>query len=553
MVSNVIDIKALLPGSGKTVTITKLFKRTNLPNSVLLSNANKSVQNCKDLLLSMALTDKEKDQISATTKTMRLFKHNFISIEDHYFTVESKNHFPKNGAYNIFIDEASMISKAEMMDLVNHFPIQNLILDGDSLQFDPIAEEWAAVDSSNKVIVTDEGKELTWEDKGETWSIKDLRTEKYHQVLLNKQMRAVDEDLKVMIEHIKQGKILEALLIDAPSPKYECENLPTDWHVAYTKKRCSQINQMYANDIPYDKQRIIITEQDSKNNIWKSEIYNRQDNAIQKAIRNNIASEKPVSEEEWYKYHTQLAYAVNSHKMQGTTIKEGDIFIHLDDLISSLRNVVDKDGNHLSNQEVAKTLQKHLYVAVSRATSIDQINIWGLPEVLNEEKRKLYGIEDPNVKYRKSVTVVEKCYELIKHGYDFLEETNPKRFEEISSECNEFMDLVSLCEPMIDDTILPEAVQFAADDDKLMDYLTSLIDTRDIPREEWDNYQEWLKAFNTDERRAKIIESNKARKGHKYKYTDEYLLTFKTKKDLIQVTRNQKIINRWKELHSADQ
>ena len=545
MISNVIDIKALLPGSGKTVTITKLFKRTNLPNSVLLSNANKSVQNCKDLLLSMALTDREKDQILASTKTMRLFKHNYVNIGNHYFTVESKNHFPKNGAYNIFIDEASMISKAEMRDLVDHFPIQNLILDGDSLQFDPIAEEWAAVDSSNEVIVTNEGKELTWKDKGETWSIRDLGAEKYHQVLLNKQMRAVDEDLKIMIEHIKQGRVLEALLIDAPEPKYECENLPTDWYIAYTKKRCAHLNQMYANDIPYDKQRIIITEQDSKNNIWKSEIYSRQDNAIQKAIRNNIASENPVSEEDWFRYHTQLAYAVNSHKMQGTTIKEGDIFIHLDDLISSLRNVVDKDGNHLSDKEVAKTLQKHLYVAVSRATSIDQINIWGLPEVLNEEKRKLYNIKDSNTKYRKSVTIVERFRNLLQHNYDFLEETDPSRFEELKAECDEFADLVDLCEPMVDDTILPEAAQFAADDDRLMDYLVSLIDTRDIPREEWDNYQEWLKAFNTDERRAKI---SKARKAANKKYTDEYLLTFETKRDLLRVTKTQKIINRWKEI-----
>ena len=32
------------------------------------------------------------------------------------------------------------------------------------------------------------------------------------------------------------------------------------------------------------------------------------------------------------------------------------------------------------------------------------------------------------------------------------------------------------------------------------------------------------------------------------KYTDEYLLTFETKRDLLRVTKNQKIINRWKEL-----
>ena len=34
----------------------------------------------------------------------------------------------------------------------------------------------------------------------------------------------------------------------------------------------------------------------------------------------------------------------------------------------------------------------------------------------------------------------------------------------------------------------------------------------------------------------------------KHKYTDEYLLTFETKRDLIKVTKNQGVINRWKEL-----
>ena len=540
MVSNVIDIKALLPGSGKTWTITKLFKAANLPNSFLLTPTNKAKQNCIGSLQGLSLSSEESEEALRSVKTLTMFKGNYIKAGEHFYTIESKNHFPKIGAYNIFIDEASMISKAEIVDLINHFPIQNLILDGDTLQFEPIGSKWAMVDSTGKVIFRNDGKELSWEDEGETWTIKDLNAESYHQVVLNKQKRASDEQLLRMIEHIKEGKVLEALIFDAPSPKKCCENLPTDWHIAYTKKRCAKINQMYEKCIPYENQRLIITENDSSNNLWKSQIYHRQDNEIQRAIRNHISSENPISAEEWYRYHTQLAYAVNSHKMQGETCSEGDIFIHLDDLINSLRNVKDEKGNPIPEKEIASTLQKHLYVAVSRATSIKQINIWGLPQVMQDGS------------YRKVTTIQDKLQNQFFGLYDFLMEKDPERYEELMNEIEDLVNLLSLCEPMVDESILPEA-KYAESGEELIEYLEGLLDTRDLVREEWDGYEEWLKAFNTDERVAKIIESNKARKGikhkqHKLKYTDEYLLTFETKKDLIQVTKNQKVINRWKEL-----
>lgn len=475
---NILEIKALLPGSGKTTTLVELFKKANLENKIIITPSNKARQVC---IQKLGLPYEE---ASKYVKTLKSFKRNYVSVllkedddSDTYVTTESKDRITVK-PYNIFVDEASMISDWEMQDLIKHFRIQNLVLDGDSLQFDPIGCKQAILDSDNTVVRNSEGNLLFTEDEGKAYNLPIN-----HQVLLNKQMRAQDEKLQNAIDLIKQGELVEAInfILDNHVP-IDCENKYTDQHIAYTNAKCDKLNQMYTNP-----RKWIVAKDDKMHNFFTSEIIEDSSRRFsileQQLMYESITnSEKKIpSFSEWKARHLKPAYAITCHKLQGSTIAEGDIFIHLDDILLGLREVKDI-------VERAKLFQRFLYVAVSRAVSINQINLYGCnkEDLLSMMKRTQGPVRNEYTDF---------CYEVI----------------------HKLIELDELTEELVDETIKSDAVQFAADDENLLSYLESCLNFK---VEEDELYLKYKKEHYGEEfskvQKGKHSKPRKAYKAHDY-------------------------------------
>lgn len=476
---NIIEIKALKAGSGKTTTLVNLFQKSSLKNKIILTPSNKARQVCIQKLVSEFSLDY--DKVSKQVMTLRSFKRNYVEIKkseneetiEDYVTIPSKNHITYE-PYNIFVDEASMISDFEMKDLVNHWRIQNLILDGDSLQFEPIASKQAIVNAQGEVEITVDGKVLYSEDSGKLY---DLPIN--HQILLNKQMRAHDEELQEVIDLIKKGEIIEAL--SKCGYTKDCENLPSDQHIAYTNRMCNKLNEMYKNPT-----RWIVDKDDKMHGFFKSEILVDSDVRFQ-ILDRDLFYENPGKKfglQDWKEIHLKPAYAITCHKLQGSTVSTGEIFIHIDDILYGLREVL-KD-----EKERAKLFQKFLYIAVSRAVSIKQVNIYGL------------GV---NIK------------DLYKLGTKQVTSNNPE-YQEACTEClEELVKMDSLVEEMVDESIQDNAVQFAADDENLESYLESVLSYEIIEDE---MYKNWKKEHYGEE--FSEAQKGKHSKPHKPHKTKEY-------------------------------
>ena len=492
---NIIEIKALKAGSGKTVTLVDLFKRAPLKNKLILTPSNKARQVCIQRL------GKEYsipyDKAVEVTKTLRSFKRNYVQVKlsseddnETYVTIDSKDHITYE-PYNLFIDEASMISDFEMQDLVKHWRIQNLILAGDCLQFEPIGGKQAILAPNGNVKITNEGEVLLSEDAGDLYNLP-----VDHQILLTKQFRAQDSDLLKVIDLIKKGEIWEALIhiINVHNP-IDCENLPTDQHIAYTNNKCEHLNQMYGNNVA----KWIVTKDDKMHGFFTSEIIENNDVRFKQlektldteAIQN--PNKKIPNLSQWKQIHLKPAYAITCHKLQGSTIENGDIFIHLDDILFGLKEVIQDE------KERAKLFQKFLYIAVSRAVSIDQINIYGLG-VSMSDLMKISGAENfRNPEFR------EKCTEYM---------------------C-ELVELDELCEEMVDPTIKEDAVRYAADDENLLKYLESILDYKVVEDEMYLKYKEqhYGKEFSEAQKgkHSNPHKPHKPHKSHKQSWTQEEL------------------------------
>lgn len=475
---NILEIKALLPGSGKTTTLVNLFKKANLDNKIIITPSNKARQVC---IQKLGLPYEEACKY---VKTLKSFKRNYVSVllkedddSDTYVTVESKDRVTVK-PYNIFVDEASMISDWEMQDLIKHFRIQNLVLDGDSLQFDPIGCKQAILDSDNTVVRNSEGNLFFTEDEGKAYNLPIN-----HQVLLNKQMRAQDEKLQNAIDLIKKGDLIEAIcyILENHAP-VNCENKYTDQHIAYTNAKCDKLNQMYANP-----RKWIVAKDDKMHSFFTSEIIedsSRRFSILEQQLmyESIINNEKKIPNfSEWKTRHLKPAYAITCHKLQGSTVAEGDIFIHLDDILFGFQEVV-------NTVERAKLFQRFLYVAVSRAVSINQVNLYGCNK------------EDLLSMMKRAQNPVENEYT------DFCNEVLDK-----------LMELDELTGELVDESIKSDAVQFAADDEKLLDYLESCLNFK---VEEDELYLKYKKEHYGEEfskaQKGKHSKPHKPHKPHNY-------------------------------------
>ncbi len=369
-----VEIKGTVPGAGKTTLLVEYFVTSTLSNKVLLCPSNKDRQVCIEKAIDFGMTPKEAEK---SIKTLRKFKGNYFKQVDikevydpktgkyikekskpYYRTKHSKPHYGK--IWNIFIDEAAMISKEEMDDLVKNWRINLLMLAGDSLQFCPVGNENVLCDGN---IVLDE-----WVDIGTPY---DLHID--YQLLLTKSLRSVDPKLTKAINLIKEGKVVEAIVLICQGRNPErCQYENTDWHIAYTNNACDRINKKYENG-----NRYIITLPDNRYKFWKSEILDINDKRFVQLndmlIMANAKNPKVPLFADWLKIHASPAYAVTCHKLQGTTISKDKIYIHLGDILFGIRGIID-------DEKRAEILQRFLYVAVSRATSLDQIELCGFGE-----------------------------------------------------------------------------------------------------------------------------------------------------------------------------
>lgn len=219
-----------------------------------------------------------------------------------------------------------------------------------------------------------------------------------------------------------------------------CENKPTDWHIAYTNNKCDHLNQMYK----YPR-RFIVTHNDNIHGFSTSEILDIDDRRLVDLERTlmyeNLKDPQVPSFDEWKKNYLKPAYAVTCHKLQGTTLSEGDIFIHIDDILFGLQKL-----DAITDR--AKLFQKFLYIAISRAVSVDQINIYGLGDV-------------------DLLTCIQKS------------KAGMKKYDSVADEiCN----LQRNMGPLVDKSIREDAVEFAADDEKLLEYALSCLsyDEKDV-------------------------------------------------------------------------
>ena len=403
---NIIQIKAEVPGAGKTFTLVKTFKKFKSNKKIILTPSNKARQNAIRILNDLGEKNAEN-----FVKTIRMFKKNYIRAKvekywdfessewieekktDSYITIPSKRKETRK-PYDIFIDEVSMISEWELNDLVNNFWIRNLVTAGDINQFGPIGGWIAVLNSKGKIVKDEDGTELSFIDQGKEW-----KPENSKKVVLNKSMRARDPKLVKALKLIKEGKIIDGI-IQCMETSYDCEKLPTDTHIAYTNNKVEKLNKMY-EDVA--RKKWVVSEKDDRLGLYKMM---ELDDAQLEMIQNRwiMLGDEKESWEEYKSKHFKLAFALTCHKLQGSTIEKGNIFIHIDDIL------LGKTQEYYKIEDFAKLFQKYIYIAVSRAVSIEQVNMYGLGVRLVD----LMSIADRNERWNeKAKNYSEKCNEVI--------------------------------------------------------------------------------------------------------------------------------------------
>lgn len=373
---NIIEIKGSVAGSGKSSTAARLFKTLYnekvLKNLIILTPTNKTKYEMIAKLEDNGISSKASKHL---VKTIRRFKRNYneilydnlrfddelgewveISSNKQYILKQSTYHYKK--IYNIIIDEASMVSDYEMQDLIEHYKIQNLFLVGDSLQFDPIGNNEVQKDISTKENITE------WCDHGKTYNVP-----VNFRIILNESLRAKEDSLQSLVDDIKGQtfgstsitNIFSGLLSRFMDQTFDLKD--DDYHICYTNKQCDLMNSLY------ETKRWIVKENDHTKSlsISKGEIYTKEQLDFYNIKKRYEDLGRESSYEDWFKHHFKPAYGVTCHKMQGTTIYNENIYIHLEDILlcKSIESI----------QERLDIFHKFLYVAVTRATSLDQIKI----------------------------------------------------------------------------------------------------------------------------------------------------------------------------------
>ena len=412
--TNIIEIKGAVAGSGKSSTAARLFKtlynEKKLKNLVILTPTNKTKY---EMIVKLKDLDISEEVATNIVKTIRRFKRNYNEItyngkifddelsewiecktDKQYILKESLYHYKK--IFNIIIDEASMVSDYEMKDLIEHYKIQNLFLVGDSLQFDPIGNNEVQKDAASNENITE------WLDQGKNYNV-----QVNFRIVLNESLRAKDEELQALVDDIKgerlggnltRSYIYEGLLTRFMDQTFELSD--DDYHICYTNKQCDRMNSLY------EAKRWIVKENDHAGqlNINKGEIYTNKVLEFSDIKKQYEDLGRDSKYEDWFKHHFKPAYGVTCHKMQGTTVESENIYIHLEDILGceAIENI----------EERLHIFHKFLYVAVTRATSLNQIKIVAYTteddgKIILHNLRELYDNTNSN-----NPKLANKCLQL---------------------------------------------------------------------------------------------------------------------------------------------
>jgi hypothetical protein len=517
-----ISIKGLVPGSGKTTTLVKTFTKANFKNKIILTPSNKARQVCIQKLIENGYSEiKAKTSVA----TLKAFKRNFLQhqvvtkyfdmedlewkeeySEKRYITTATKDHTKKGTkVWNIFVDEAAMISTKEFEDLIEHFNIQNLVIDGDANQFAPIANHQVLKDGNNDVVIE-------WHDEGKIFKPENINK----QYLLNKSMRSRDPYLDEVVKLVKEGNIGRVFdffsrfdnscIWDEESKNVRLS--PEDYYICYTNKMCKKIN-----DSVDEVSKWIVFENDRKMNTYKGEIILKSQ-LEQLEVKYQEIFKDVEGFEDWKKYHLKPAHAITCHKLQGTTIEHGDIYINVADCLLALKDIADVETRR-------ETFQKFLYIAISRATNLKQVHLLGsttehITELVNGMITFSICKDKPGYQPNEYVLSVQQALEDIRIKNGKILEFDP-----------EFNINIQIGEMNLEDQV---GERWSADDPELINDILSNL--------EYTNSE--LKTQYPEEYAKRISKA-------KTKYTDEYLLSL-SHEELYSKTRNAKIRKRWNEL-----
>lgn len=333
-----ISIKSLLPGCGKSYVLCYIFIKADLQNKKILVPTNKAKQEIiNKLVYSFGY---QKANAEKAVETMRKFKGNYTKLicgddgTTTYFNTTTKPKTWKK-VWNIFIDEYSMFSKVEIDDLVKNVPIENIITAGDLNQFSPIANKYAQYDINNKVLTTVDGRLLEFNDDGKP---ADLRADVEY--ILDTPIRSSNSKINTLANAIKtadfsclsDNEYFNSIFVSFNDIKNE---LPYCQSVAYTKRKCKDINSLINR-----KDKYIAINNNEIIGFSKGEMFNRKQvekmgEYVKSYLQDNNKLIGDFDIEPWINANFSSAYAVNAHKLQGSSISE-KVVIFIDDFINLL-------------------------------------------------------------------------------------------------------------------------------------------------------------------------------------------------------------------------
>lgn len=380
----IIKILATNPGCGKTYVGTLFYKQFNSKRKYYLIPQNKLVVDVKQQFKCIGVENPK-------VQTLQHFLGNWRRIDNNgkieYLKTDKVGpRCPTKRYIDVFIDEASMISAKEISMLVNNCKVRNLILIGDANQFLPISNH----NSVSQVGSTQIEEEYV--DDGQLVSASNLHIDKTY--VLTESMRFEDAELTDTVNRLRDADNIINIL-----DHYRCKPpklSAIDQHIAYTNHKCAEINEQFLEN---EIKQFIVKESDKSVDLMKGQLYTSGTSNYREIIaakRSFFVQEEQfgrlVNAEEaldaWHDQTFGLAHCVTCHKLQGVTIHDKHIYIHIDDIMKFISKAED---DKIEYRKRIDTFHRFLYIAFSRATKDTQVEVVYSDYVIkNKDKLEKY-------------------------------------------------------------------------------------------------------------------------------------------------------------------
>lgn len=363
-----IEIKADFPGCGKSHTLCLAYAKFPSKRKYYIVPQNKQKQDVISLLESMGCNS---PKVATIDEFLGNWKCIYIDDEIRFIKTEQvSSRAPTKRQIDLFIDEFSSISNKTLEIITKNFNIRNLIVAGDNHQFDPIPFESGIYQVGSKTK-----KEYVYKDDG---SLPKIQFDKTY--VLTKPMRTIDSQLQTLLKAIKNANA-EIIWEVIKNRQWKGKKYENDLHIAYTNKVVDEMNEKYASE--FNNKQYITINNDKAFNLMKGRILNETE--YKKVLENKkkVLQESQIVDVEnelkkWAFSMFDYAFAVTSHKLQGATIRNRNIIIHLDDILDIAFAITKDESLTFEEKQIEldkkmDVFHKFLYVAVSRATELNQI------------------------------------------------------------------------------------------------------------------------------------------------------------------------------------